>query len=484
MNDHKLREKAIKGFKWSFVDQFGKMGGQFVVGIILARLLSPADFGLIGMITIFILIGESLTNSGFSQALIQKKDASDLDFSTVFYFNIVSSIFIYLIIFFSAPLISTFYREPQLVLLTKVICLSFVINSFSIVHLAFLEKNLDFKTPAYIGLISVISSGIISIILALKGFGVWALVIHTVLRSIIATILVWIICYRKPLLRFSFDSLAGLFSYGSKLLAAGLIESFFRNIYFIIIGRFFSAQLLGYYTRAVSFKDMPIMTITGFVQNVSYSVFSAIQDDDKKIISGYTRVIRILGSTVLPIMVIIFITSKPLIQIVLGEKWLPVVPYLKLMALYSWIHIVYTINNQIVAIKGKSDFYLYIKIIDKVLIVVSIVLTFKFGILVMIYGHMFAMILSYLIGNYYLNKLINIPLAYQLKNLFPFIFSALIMLISNIPVSSNIQNEFWNLVMSISFGLSIYIFLLWLLKVEELFAGLKIISDFVLSKSK
>jgi O-antigen/teichoic acid export membrane protein len=476
MSNTKLKEKTIKGLQWSFVDKFGKLGGQFIIGLILARLLSPADFGLVGMITIFIVIGESLTNSGFGQALIQKKDADSVDFSTVFYFNIFASVLIYLLVYLGSPFIADFYHEPQLVLITKVISLTFVINAFGLVHLTYLEKKLDFKAPALIGVISVVVSGTISIILAYKGFGVWALVVHTVLRSIIATLLFWKISYWKPLLQFSMSSLKGLFSYGYNILVAGLIDSFFRNIYFLIIGRFFSAQSLGYYTRAVSFNDMPVMTITGLVQNVTYSVFSSIQDDNNKIIAGYTKVIRGLLAVVLPLMVIVFITSKPLISIVLGEKWLPVVPYLKLMALYGWIYVIQTINNQIITVKGRSDYYLHIKIIDKTLIVISIFLTFKYGIMAMIYGHMAATIVTYLAGNIYLNKIINIPLSYQLKNIFPFFVSALIMLLSNYFLSG-ITSDIWYLLISVLSGSVVYLLLLWLFKVEELNQGLKMVTN-------
>ncbi len=482
MSDTKLKEKTIKGFQWSFVDNIGKLGGQFIIGIILARLLSPSDFGLVGMITLFIVVGESLINSGFGQALIQKKDADNIDFSTVFYFNIFASVIIYLIIYFSSPLIAKFYNEPQLDLITKVICISFVINAFGLIQTDYFVKKLDFKTPALIGIVSVVISGTVSIIMAFKGFGVWALVINTVLRSLIGTLLYWKLSYWKPMLIFSMNSLRSLFSYGSKILVAGLIESFFGNIYYIIIGRFFSAQSLGYYTRAVSFKDLPVNTVISLVQNVTYSVFSSIQDDNVKLISGYTKLIRSLLAIVLPLLVFVYITSTPLINIVLGAKWLPVVPFLKLMVLYGWINVIQTFNNQIVSIKGRSDYYLYIKIIDKTLVVVSILLTFKYGIMAMIYGHMFATLLSYVIGNYYLNKIINISALYQLKNILPFLISGVLMLFSNWPVAVYVSNEYLYLILSILISTSIYIISLWLLKVEELKNGINWVKQFLANK--
>ncbi len=470
-----LRNKTITGFKWSFIDNVGKLGGQFVVGIILTRLLTPADFGLVGMITIFIVIGQALTNSGFGQALIQKKDADEVDFSTVFYFNIFSSIAIYLVIFASTPLIARFFHEPKLIPLVKVICLVFIVNAFGLIQSVHLEKKLEFKAPSIIGIISVFLAGVISIIMAFKGFGVWALVANTVLRGFFNSVLYWKISSWRPLPKFSFVSLKGLFSYGSKILVAGLVQAIFQNIYYLVIGRLFQPQRLGYYTRATQFKDMPVNTIAVVVQKVTYPVFSTIQDDDAKIIRGYTQALRMLAAVALPIMAGIFITCRPLIDIVLGEKWLPVVPYLQIMSVYSWLYVVYTINNQIVTIKGRSDYYLQIQVIDKVLIAVSIFLTYKHGITAMIYGHMVATVLSYIVGSIYLKKIIDITILYQLKNILPFVVAAILMLISSIPLSLYISGNLIYLLSSASIGIAVYILVLWMMKVRELEAGVKLI---------
>ncbi len=463
-----LRSKTISGFKWSFLDNVGRLGGQFVIGLILTRLLTPTDFGLVGMLTIFIVIGQSLTNSGFGQALIQKKDANDADFSTVFYFNILASSLIYIIFYFSAPLIAKFYNQPQLIILTKVICLSFLLNAFGLIHITYLEKQLDFKAPSLIGIVSVVFSGIISIIMAYKGFGVWALVTNTVLKSLVTTILLWKISYWKPKLIFSIVSLKSLFSYGSKILVAGLIQSFFQNIYYLIIGRFFTAQNLGYYTRASQFKDLPIITITSVVSKVTFPIFSTIQDNDEKLISGYTKALRLLSMASLPMMVFIFISCKPLIHIFLGAKWLPVVPYLKVMTLYGWIYVIHVMNTQIITVKGRSDYYLHLRIIDKVLVVISIFVTYKYGILAMIYGHMVATILTYFIGSVYLNKLINITLSHQFKNIFPFFISGLMMLLLSNSLTYVISNEIIYFILSVLTGSLIYLGLLWIFKVDEL----------------
>jgi teichuronic acid exporter len=472
MSEGSLRQKTLTGFKWSFIDNVGKYGGQFIVGIILTRLLTPEDFGLVGMITIFIVIGQSLTNSGFGQALIQKKDAGDVDFSTVFYFNIFASVVIYLIIYFTAPLIAQFYNQPQLIPLTKVISLAFVIDALGRIHHVHLEKQLDFKAPSIIGVVSVAISGTISITLAYLGFGVWALVANTLIRSAMTTILLWVVSKWKPLAVFSKKSLSTLFMFGSKILVAGLIQSIFQNIYYLIIGRFFSAQSLGYFTRAVQFKDMPVNTLTVIVQKVTFPVFSTIQDDDGKLIPGYTKAIRMLSAAVLPFLVMIFITARPLILIVLGEKWLPVVPYLKVMVLYGWIQVIYTINNQIITVKGRSDYYLQIQIIDKVLIVASILVTYKYGIMAMIYGNMVATILTFLVECVYLKKVIHITLAYQVKQIAPFFLASLVMLLSSLPLAYYIDSELWYLLSGVVLSSFVYLAMIWLLKVDELTQGI------------
>ncbi len=479
MKEKNLKERTITGFKWSFLDNVGKHGGQFIIGIILTRLLTPEDFGLIGMITIFIVIGQSLTNSGFGQALIQKKDADNVDFSTVFYFNLLASSIIYLIIFLSAPLIAKFYNEPELIPLVKVISLAFVIDAAGRIHQVHLEKKLNFKSPSIVGVTSVFVSGAVSITLAYTGFGVWALVANTIIRSFTATIMFWIVSKWRPLIIFSKHSLKTLFMFGSKILVAGLMQSFFHNIYYLIIGRFFSAQSLGYYTRAATFKDMPVNSLTVIIQKVTFPVFSTIQDNDEKLIPGYTKALRLLLAAVMPFMVMIFITSKPMIHIVLGEKWLPVVPYLKVMVLYGWIYVLYTINNQIITVKGRSDYYLQVQVLDKVFIIISILLTYRYGIMAMIYGHMGATILSYLVESIYLKKVINISLAYQLKNILPFFLAALAMLLSSLPVEMFVENDLLYLAAGITISGGVYIFMLWLLKVNELHQGIKLAKNII-----
>lgn len=253
-----LKQKTVSGLLWSFIDNFSNLGIQFIIGIILARILSPKEFGLIGMLTIFIAVSQSFINSGFSQALIRKKDPSQADYSTVFYFNIIIGIVCFLILFFCAGLISRFFKEPQLKLLVQVLGLSLIINSFTIIQQTILTRKIDFKLQAKISIISSVVSGIVGLGMAFAGYGVWSLVIKTITMYSITSIFLWLWNGWKPVLVFSIQSFKELFSFGSNLLVSGLIDTIYRNVYYLVIGKYFSAQELGYYTCADQFNTLPL----------------------------------------------------------------------------------------------------------------------------------------------------------------------------------------------------------------------------------
>ena len=256
-----LKQKTISGLSWSFIDNFSKLGITFIVGIILARLLEPREFGLVGMTTIFIAISQSIIDSGFTQALIRKQNCTQKDYSTVFYFNLVNGIVFYLVLFFAAGLISHFFNEPKLALIIQVLALSLIINSLAIVQRARLTKEINFKLQTKISIIATTLSGIIGIWMAYTGYGVWSLVIKSLAGFAFTSILLWSWNKWIPHLVFSKDSFKEMFSFGSKLLVSGLIDTTYRNIYLLIIGKYFSATELGYYTRADQFKNLPSRTL-------------------------------------------------------------------------------------------------------------------------------------------------------------------------------------------------------------------------------
>ena len=269
-----LKQKTLSGVLWSCVERFSVQGIQFVIMVIMARILLPSDYGMIGMLAIFIAIAQTLIDSGFSNALIQKKDRSEIDYSTVFYFNIAVGIVLYFILFFSSPLIARFYNTPELTGLTRVLALNLFINSLAVVQRAILSIKIDFKTQAKASFSAAIISGIVGIVMAYTGFGVWSLAVQTVLNAFVNTVLLWIFSKWIPLKVFSFESFKKLFTFGSKLLASGLLDTIYRNIYTIVIGKKFASTDLGYFTRADQFAQFPSSNLTGIIQRVTFPVLS------------------------------------------------------------------------------------------------------------------------------------------------------------------------------------------------------------------
>ena len=287
-----LKQKTVSGLLWSFIDNMAQKGITFIVGIILARLLLPAEFGLIGMITIFIAISTSFMESGFGAALIRKQDCTDADFSTVFYFNLTVGVFFYVLLFFLAPAISRFFNEPLLVSLVQVLSIVIVIDSLTIIQRTILTKRIDFKLQTKISVISSVISGVIGVAMAYQGFGVWSLVAKTLSQRGVNSLLLWLWNRWKPMLVFSKQSFMELFSFGNKLLLSGLINTIFQNVYYLVIGKYFSAQELGYYTRADQFRALPSQNLMSIVSRVSYPVLAQMQDDKIALKLNYKKMIK------------------------------------------------------------------------------------------------------------------------------------------------------------------------------------------------
>lgn len=414
-----LKHKTISGLFWSFSETGINQLVHIVIGIILARLLSPDEFGLIGMIIIFIAISQSFIDSGFSQALIRKKDCKQKDYATVFYFNLFVGVLFYSILFCFSSAISRFYNEPILRELVKVLGLVLVINAFAIIQRTILIKNINFKLHAKITLSSSVLSGIIGIILAYKGFGVWSLAIRTVLNQLFVTILFWICNRWLPTLEFSKQSFKEMFSFGSKLLASGLIDTTYRNIYYLIIGKCFSATDLGYYTRADQFSMLPSQKINASLERVSYPVLSQLQNEPSKLKSAYKRIIKSIMLINFSVALGIAAIAQPMILTLIGEKWLPLVPYLQLLCLVSMMYPLHSLNLNILKVKGRSDLFLRLEIIKKTLAIPVILIGIFIGIKAMIVGMIFISLFAYFINSYYSSKLINYSINEQIKDILP-----------------------------------------------------------------
>lgn len=420
-----LKQKAISGLKWSFIESTVSQGIQFIVGIVLARLLSPDEFGLIGMLTFFIAISQSIIDSGFSQALIRKQDCSDADYSTVFYFNLIIGIAFYAILFFSSGLISNFYGEPQLFDLIRVLGLVLIINAITILQRTILTKNINFKLQTRISIIASIFSGIIGIWMAYSGFGVWSLVGKTISQQLINSLLLWHWNHWIPRWIFDKNSFKEMFKFGSRLMLSGLIDTTYKNLYYLIIGKFFSAAELGYYTRAEQFSNLPSSNITGIIQRVSYPVLSTIQNEPERLKAGYKKLIKITMFISFTLMLTMAAIAKPMIIILIGYKWSMAATYLQLLCFVGMLYPLHVLNLNMLNVKGRSDLFLKLEIIKKILAIPIIIVGIMIGIKTMIIGMFVFSVIAYFINSYWSGLLIDYPVKEQLKDIMPSFFFAL-----------------------------------------------------------
>lgn len=411
-----LKNKTVNGFIWSFVDNFSVQLGQFIIGIILARLLEPKEFGLIGMITIFITLSQWFISSGFGQALIRKKNCTDADYSTVFIFNIGSGIILYFILFLSAEPISVFFNEPQLNSLIKVLGFSLIIISFTIIQQTQLVKDLDFKKQTKISIISAVISGTIGISAAIYGFGVWSLVYKSLSEYLIRSLLLWKWSKWMPSLTFSVSSFKELFGFGHKLMLRGLIYTIFNNIYYIIIGKYFSAAQLGFYTRAEQFNRLPSSNINKVVNQVSYPVLSNLQDDPVALKKTYIKLFTTLVFITSTLMLTLAAIAEPLIIVTIGEKWRPTIEILQPLCFVGLLYPLADYNLTILKVKGLSGLILKLELFKRLLSIPVIIIGIYFGIKALIYAMILLSLIEFLINAHYSGKQISYSLKDQIKD--------------------------------------------------------------------
>mgnify|MGYP001477441880 CR=1 FL=1 len=422
-----LKSKTITGVLWSAVDNFAAQAITFLVGIILARLLTPAEFGLIGMLAIFISVSETFINSGFTNALIRKNDATETDYSTVFYFNLAAGVTLFVILFFTAPYIGRFFNEPQLIPIVRVLAIGLIISSLTIIQRTTLTKRIDFKLQAKISLISGILSGIIAIAMAYKGFGVWSLVVKTLSAQAITSLLLWLWNRWRPTLVFSRKSFKELFSFGSKLLASGLIDTLYQNMYYVIIGKFFSPADLGFFTRAKGFVDLPSTNLDAVMTRVTYPVLSQMQDDKVKLKAGYKRMIKSIMFISSVLLIGMAAIAEPMIITLIGEPWRKAILYLQIISFIGMLYPLHALNLNMLQVLGRSDLFLRLEIIKKIISIPAIVIGVLISIEAMLIGMCFNSLIAYFINSYWSGKFINYPMREQVIDILPGLGIALLM---------------------------------------------------------
>lgn len=427
MSDQTLKQATTKGLFWSSVERFSNQGVSFIFSIILARILAPSDFGIVAMIGIFFAVAQSFVDSGFSNALVRKTDRREEDLSTCFYFNIGVGIVAYIVLFLIAPFIADFYNQPILSPIIRITGLGVVLNSLCVVQQALFTIRIDFKSQAKVTLSATIISGIVGVVLAYLEYGVWALVWQGVVMSLVRMGLLWLISKWRPKTGFSKDSFHYLFGYGSKLLVSGLLDTIYNNIYPIVIGKFYTPAQLGNYSRALSFAQLPSSNITSILQRVTFPVLSTIQDDMPRLQTNYRRLLKLSAFIVFPLMMGLAAVAFPLIRIVLTPKWEGCSFYLQIICFALMWYPIHAINLNLLQVKGRSDLFLRLEVIKKIVGVCIMCITIPLGITAMCIGMVASSLIALFINTFYTSKLIDIGYLKQMRDLLPIFVNSLLM---------------------------------------------------------
>ena len=457
---------ATRGVIWSAVERFLTIGIQFLMNIIIARILSPSDYGIIGMLAIFLSISQCLVDSGFTSALIQAKNRSEKDYGTVFVFNLVISVLLYLILFVSAPLISRFYELDILTDVLRVIGLILIISALSNVQRTIFTINVDFKTQSLVSIPSAIISGTIGIVFAYSGFGVWALVAQTLTNGIVITILFWMLSRERFRIVFDIESFKRLGGFGVKLMFSSLLNTAYTNLYALFIGKRYSAEKLGYYSRADQLAVFPTNTLTDIISRVAYPLMCQNQSDREELSIVYSNFIKMSCYIVFPLMVGLAVLSKPLIILLLTDKWLPATILLSVLALDGLWTPITRINLYLLQAVGRSDLFLRLEIIKKVLSVGILLFTLKFGLFWICIGRLAYGIIALLINMYFTVDVIDKSYLEQIKDWFPTFIVTGIMGVGVYLSIYHIAYPLLQLLVGTVVGAVLYVLLSFLFKLE------------------
>lgn len=414
-----LKAKTVKGVGWSAADAFLGQGVTFIVGLVLARILSPEEYGLIGIVTIFTTVMLGVVDSGFSNALIRKQNVTNDDYNTLFFFNLTVSVLMYLLLYIGAPQIAHFFERPQLTELVRVMGLLLIVQALSIVQNTILSIKIDFKTKTKASVVSAVTSGIIGIGMAYMGFGVWSLVGQQLSRQLFYSTSLWLLNRWTPQLRFSVKSLNYMWGFGWKLLVSGLLDNIWKELYQAVVGKYYSPAVLGQYTRSRQYAGLFSHNITSIVQRVTYPVLSEIQNDKTRMVNGYRRIIKTTMFITAVLMLSMGAVSEPLIYCLIGPKWYQAATYLPLICITMSLYPLHAINLNMLQVQGRTDVYLYIEIIKKILAIGPIILGIFVGIYWMLIGTVINGVINFFLNSYYTGKHLGYTSFMQLKDVAP-----------------------------------------------------------------
>lgn len=441
MTAQSLKDKTVKGTIWSGIDNVAQMGVTFVVSIILARLLTPDDYGLIGIIAIFTAVCTALINGGFTTALIRKKDATDDDYNTAFIVNLCVSLALYIIIFLCSPLIASFFNREELTGLTRISSLGMIIGALAMVQQTRLTKRIDFKSQTKITLVASISSGIIGILLALLGFGVLALVAQQLISQILRTILLWIVNKWIPCLRFSSKSFHELFGFGWKMMMSALLDTVWKELNQFVVGKFYNPATLGQYTRADHFSRLLSSNLSNVIQRVTFPVLSDVQDDKERMVAAYRKIIKVTMFVSAIGMFFLAAISEPLLYCLIGPQWHDAANYLPFICIAGSTYPLHALNLNMLQVLGRSDLFLGLEILKKTIAVAPLFIGAFIGIIPMLYANIVVTIIAFFLNSYYSGKILGYSSWMQIKDVTPsfniaIIIAIFVFFLKYIPISN------------------------------------------------
>ncbi len=419
-----LSAKTTTGILWNFSQQLATRGVGILVTLLLARFLVPEDFGLVAMMAVFLALGNSLMDSGFREALIRLENITQEDYATAFYANLVLGLVSYGALFAAAPAIAEFYEEQRLVDLIRVASFSVIIMSFQVVQVASLSRNLNFKAQLKASLPASVISGVIAVALAYVGWGVWALVSQTLLNALVQTGLLWRVEGWRPTRHFSWPSLKGMYNFGYKLFLSGVLNTVFQNLYVIVIAKVFSAQVAGLYFFANKIKELIVQQLVRSIQTVTYPALASFQNNDARLKQGYKKIVILMTVALFPGILFTAALADTLFQILLPEKWYPAVPYFQLLCLVAVMMPLHSVNLNILTVKGRSDLFLYIEIVKKLMHGLTLLVSFRYGVIAILLGQITISFVSYIPNSYFASRLLGYGLTEQAKDFGPALLSA------------------------------------------------------------
>lgn len=463
-----LKQQTKKGLYWSFFNQFANYGMQFCVGIVMARLLSPSDYGITALPGVFLAIAAVFQDSGMAGALIRKPEIEEKDYSTLFLYSIGMGILMYAALFFASPYIASYFETPVLIPLVRVTALTFLWGPITTVQYVILKRKLDFKTPTKISIATKIFSAIVGITMAYMGYGLWALVISGVLSGFLNLILiVWAVRW-YPRTGWSRESFNYLWGYGNKMLASSLLDTAYNNITPVFVAKYYSPADLGVYNRSQNYAIMPSQNITGVIQNVTFPVLSKMQDNDEYLARNYRRMLKTTAFIVFPLMMLLAGLARPLILTMITAKWEACIILLQLMCFSMMWYPIHAINLNLLQVKGRTDLFFRLEVIKKIIGLSILVVTLPLGLVVFCIGGIISSLVCLIVNTYYTGKLINVGYLKQMRDLFPTLLLSLVLFGVILALNQFISSYLLQILVGGMVGSLVYLGGAYLFKFDEL----------------